>query len=93
METYIVKNMCVFNHEVRHFISQPEDVNCQVTKQVVVLYVINSIHISTDKYIHSSLVYVRLYNACGKLIANVNQQENLQKRIHKKTGNVLTAMT
>jgi len=32
------------------FISQPEDGHCQVSKHVVILYVINSIHISTIKY-------------------------------------------
>jgi len=29
------------------FVSQPEDGQCKVPKHVVVLYVINSIHIST----------------------------------------------
>jgi len=85
--------MRVCNHEVRHFISVPEDGQCQVLEHVVVLYVINSIHISTDKYILSILVYVRVYIVCGNLIVNVDQQEDLQKRINNNTGNVLTPMT
>jgi len=93
METFIVKNMRVFNHEVRHFISEPVDGQCQVLEHVVVLYLITSIHIFTEKYIHSNLVYVHVYIVCGNLIVNVDQQEDLQKRINNNTGNVLTAMT
>jgi len=33
--------------KVIFFISQPEDGQCKVPKRVVVLYVVNSIHIST----------------------------------------------
>ena len=43
-------------------------------EHVVVLYVISSIDISTDKYIHSILVYVRVYIVCGNLIVNVDNR-------------------
>jgi len=36
-----------YTHFVMFFISQPEDGQCKVPKHVVVLYVINSIRIST----------------------------------------------
>jgi len=52
----------VYSGEVRGEVRTSEDDQCQMPKHVVVLYVINSIHISTikkvvDKYIHSNLVH------------------------------------
>jgi len=58
----------VYSGEVRG-----EDGHCQGPKHVVVLYVVNSIHISTikvviDKYIHSNLVYLWTQRGMTKLM-------------------------
>jgi len=33
-------------------------------------------------------IYVRLYNACGNLMVNVDQKEDLPTQTPKKTGNL-----
>jgi len=52
---YYIKNNYMFGHFkldiFRFFISQAEHGQCKVPKHVVVLYVINSIHISTIIYL------------------------------------------
>ena len=60
----------VYNPHVEHscllsffFISQPEDDQCKVPKHVVVLYVINSIHISTIIHLCQTNTYTPIqYN-------------------------------